>query len=76
MKRAPNKDALLPAFVMLLPARRGPGSRVRSRCRTANWPQVRGADGISFAVDLNLNRQPDKRTGDSRLIIGQKVDGA
>jgi hypothetical protein len=37
--------------------------------------QVRGADGISFAVDLNLNRQPDNTTGDSRLMIGQKVDG-
>jgi hypothetical protein len=37
--------------------------------------EVRGADGISFAVDLNLNRQPDKGTGDSRLTIGQKVDG-
>jgi hypothetical protein len=37
--------------------------------------QVRGADGISFAVDLNLNRQPDNQTGDSRLMIGQKVDG-
>jgi hypothetical protein len=36
--------------------------------------QVRGADGISFAVDLNLNRQPDNSLGDSRLIIGQKVD--
>lgn len=35
---------------------------------------VRGADGISFAVDLNLNRQPDNNTGDSRLTIGQKVD--
>jgi hypothetical protein len=35
---------------------------------------VRGADGISFAVDLNLNRQPDNTLGDSRLIIGQKVD--
>lgn len=35
---------------------------------------VRGADGISFAVDLNLNRQPDNATGDSRLTIGQKVD--
>jgi hypothetical protein len=37
--------------------------------------QVRGADGISFAVDLNLNRQPDNATGDSRLMIGQKVGG-
>ncbi|MGB9109500.1 MAG: hypothetical protein WCC39_12520 [Telluria sp.] len=37
--------------------------------------QVRGADGISFAVDLNLNRQPDNQTGDSRLMIGQTVDG-
>jgi hypothetical protein len=37
--------------------------------------RVSGADGISFAVDLNLNRQPDNTTSDSRLIIGQKVDG-
>lgn len=37
--------------------------------------QVRGADGISFAVDLNLNRQPDNLAGDSRLTIGQQVDG-
>jgi hypothetical protein len=37
--------------------------------------QVRGADGISFAVDLNLNRQPNNPAGDSRLMIGQKVDG-
>jgi hypothetical protein len=37
--------------------------------------RVSGADGISFAIDLNLNRQPDNTTGDSRLLIGQKVDG-
>lgn len=37
--------------------------------------QVSGADGISFAVKLNLNRQPDNTTGDSRLMIGHKVDG-
>jgi hypothetical protein len=37
--------------------------------------RVSGADGISFAVDLNLNRQPDAGTADSRLTIGQKVDG-
>jgi hypothetical protein len=37
--------------------------------------QVRGADGISFAVNLNLNRQPDSPTADSRLTIGQTVDG-
>jgi hypothetical protein len=37
--------------------------------------QVRGADGISFAVNLNLNRQPDSATADSRLTIGQTVDG-
>ena len=37
--------------------------------------RVSGADGISFAVDLNLNRQPDNMTGDSRLIIGHQVDG-
>jgi hypothetical protein len=37
--------------------------------------QVSGADGISFAVKLNLNRQPDNATGDSRLMIGHQVDG-
>jgi hypothetical protein len=37
--------------------------------------RVSGADGISFAVDLNLNRQPDAATADSRLVIGQVVDG-
>jgi hypothetical protein len=37
--------------------------------------QVRGADGISFAVRLQLNRPADGSTGDSRLTIGQTVDG-
>ena len=42
--------------------------------------QVRGADGISFAVRLQLNRPGDGTigggtTGDSRLTIGQTVDG-
>jgi hypothetical protein len=37
--------------------------------------QVSGADGISFAVQLNLNRQPDTATADSRLTIAQNVDG-
>jgi hypothetical protein len=37
--------------------------------------RVSGADGISFAVKLNLNRQPDNTTGDSRLTIGHQVDG-
>jgi hypothetical protein len=37
--------------------------------------RVSGADGISFAVNLNLNRQPDNTTGDSRLTIGHQVDG-
>jgi len=37
--------------------------------------RVSGADGISFAINLNLNRQPDQGTGDSRLSIGHKVDG-
>ena len=37
--------------------------------------QVSGADGISFAVKLNLNRQPDAGSTDSRLTIAQKVDG-
>jgi hypothetical protein len=37
--------------------------------------QVRGGDGISFAVRLQLNRPGDGSTGDSRLTIGQAVDG-
>jgi len=37
--------------------------------------QVRGGDGISFAVRLQLNRPDDGSTGDSRLTIGQNVDG-
>jgi hypothetical protein len=41
--------------------------------------QVRGADGISFAVRLQLNRPTNGEmsgtTGDSRLTIGQTVDG-
>ena len=37
--------------------------------------QVRGADGISFAVRLQLNRPGDGSPGDSRLTIGQTVDG-
>jgi len=37
--------------------------------------QVSGADGISFAVQLNLNRQPDTTSADSRLTIAQNVDG-
>ena len=35
---------------------------------------VRGADGISFALDLHLNRENGGASGDSRLVIGQKVD--
>jgi hypothetical protein len=37
--------------------------------------QVRGADGVSFAVRLQLNRPDDGSIGDSRLTIGQTVDG-
>lgn len=37
--------------------------------------QVSGGDGISFAVHLNLNRQQNNATGDSRLMIGHQVDG-
>ena len=41
--------------------------------------QVRGADGVSFAVRLQLNRPTNGAmsgtTGDSRLTIGQTVDG-
>ena len=37
---------------------------------------VRGGDGISFAVRLQLNRTGDGvAPGDSRLYIGQQVDG-
>jgi len=41
----------------------------------AELAQVRGGDGISFAVRLQLNRPDDGSTGDSRLTIGQNVDG-
>jgi hypothetical protein len=62
----------LAAFVLLVPlAALGAGPKPLPDSELA---AVRGADGISFAVDLNLNRQPDNTTGDSRLIIGQKVD--
>jgi len=64
---------LFTALVLLLPAAAafagGPKPLPDSELAA-----VRGADGISFAVDLNLNRQPDNGTGDSRLTIGQKVD--
>ncbi|MFL6675118.1 MAG: hypothetical protein ACJ8LG_17740 [Massilia sp.] len=37
---------------------------------------VRGADGVSFAVRLELNREGDHLApGDSRLWIGQQADG-
>jgi hypothetical protein len=37
---------------------------------------VGGADGVSFAVRLELNREGDHLApGDSRLWIGQQVDG-
>jgi hypothetical protein len=37
---------------------------------------VRGADGVSFAVRLQLNRTDTSvAPGDSRLWIGQQVDG-
>jgi hypothetical protein len=37
---------------------------------------VSGRDGVSFAVRLELNTpNPDGSTGDSRLWIGQQVDG-
>jgi hypothetical protein len=65
--------ACLLALAMLLPscaAVAGP-----QPLPDAELAQVRGADGISFAVDLNLNRQPDNGTGDSRLMIGQTVNG-
>ncbi|MFC5550788.1 hypothetical protein [Massilia aerilata] len=62
----------LAAFVLLVPlAALAAGPKPLPDSELA---AVRGADGISFAVDLNLNRQPDNTLGDSRLIIGQKVD--
>ena len=68
MKRA--RQAL--AILAILPAIAAAGPQPLPDSELA---QVRGADGISFAVDLNLNRQPDNTTGDSRLTIGQQVDG-
>jgi hypothetical protein len=68
-----NARACLLALAMLLPAAAMAGGP--KPLPDKELAEVRGADGISFAVDLNLNRQPDNTTGDSRLMIGQKVDG-
>jgi hypothetical protein len=70
MKRARGCIAGIPMLLLCGSAIAGPQALPDSELA-----QVRGADGISFAVDLNLNRQPDNSTGDSRLMIGQKVDG-
>jgi hypothetical protein len=58
--------------LLLFAARAGAGPQALPDSELA---QVRGADGISFAVNLNLNRQPDAATADSRLTIAQTVDG-
>jgi hypothetical protein len=42
----------------------------------ADLARVAGGDGISFAMRLELNREGDHvAPGDSRLWIGQQVDG-
>jgi hypothetical protein len=42
----------------------------------AELAKVGGADGVSFAMRLELNREGDHAApGDSRLWIGQQVDG-
>ena len=42
----------------------------------ADLAAVRGADGVSFAVRLQLNRgDTGVAPGDSRLWVGQQVDG-
>jgi len=64
---------LLATFALLLPAAAALAAGPKP-LPDSELAAVRGADGISFAVDLNLNRQPDNATGDSRLTIGQKVD--
>jgi hypothetical protein len=63
---------LLAIFLLLLGGVAGAGPQALPDSELA---RVSGADGISFAVNLNLNRQPDAATADSRLTIGQKVDG-
>ena len=63
---------LLAIFLLLLGGAAGAGPQALPDSELA---RVSGADGISFAVNLNLNRQPDAATADSRLTIGQKVDG-
>jgi hypothetical protein len=63
---------LLAISMLLLVKAAGAGPQVLPDSELA---RVSGADGISFAVNLNLNRQPDAATADSRLTIGQKVDG-
>jgi hypothetical protein len=60
------------AFAMLLCGSAAAGPQALPDSELA---RVSGADGISFAVQLNLNRQPDAAAADSRLTIAQKVDG-
>lgn len=66
-------SASLLAFAMLLAG--GAAVAGPKALPDSELAQVSGADGISFAVQLNLNRQPDAATADSRLTIAQKVDG-
>lgn len=66
-------SVLLPACLALVPhaaAWAGP-----QPLADEELAQVRGGDGISFAVRLQLNRPDDGSTGDSRITIGQNVDG-
>ncbi|ALK96025.1 hypothetical protein AB595_09025 [Massilia sp. WF1] len=63
------KRMLLPMLLLCSAAIAGPQALPDSELA-----QVSGADGISFAVKLNLNRQPDAGSTDSRLTIAQTVD--
>lgn len=67
MKRTGAALALL-----LLALRCGAGPQPLADSELA---EVRGADGISFAVHLQLNRPGDGIVQDSRLSIGQTVEG-
>jgi hypothetical protein len=63
----------LAAFVLLVPLAALAGGP--KPLPDSELAAVRGADGISFAVRLQLNRPGDGTSGDSRLTIGQTVDG-
>jgi hypothetical protein len=64
------------AIVLLFCAGAGAATAGPRPISDAELAKVSGADGVSFAMRLELNREGDHMApGDSRLWIGQQVDG-